>query len=383
MDFSHGFVDAQGGYSEWGAAAVADFDGDGVPEFATGGRGGGFLHLYDYDGGWCRYEVTHAVAPNVGAAPVDVDGDGRPELVFGEWGPEVLGVSRGGSPGSSRYPGASDKRLFWTTMDPAQAEFGEINHVGGDFDDPHDVLAADLDGDGDDEVVVREKDGPLYVYTVSEDPTDTWSRNRLADHLPGDGTVLVDLTDSGEVDIVTNRGWFENDGTGSFVRRDIPYPDDWHDETRVAVGDVDDDGIDEVVITESEVDVAARLAVCTHAGSGREWEVEVVVDSDRDRRGLHSLQIADLDGDGRAEVFSAEMENGKTDGQHRTPEWFVLSERDGTWSEEILFDGNLGAHEAKVADFDDDGELEVVGKIWHPNLPNGNGTEHHVSWLDR
>jgi hypothetical protein len=383
MDFDHQFVDAQGGYDEWGAAAVADFDGDGVPEFVTGGRGGGFLHLYDYNGSWCRFEVTHDVSPNVGAAPVDLDGDGLPELVFGEWGAQVLGESRGGKTTSDRYPGASGKRLLWTPMDPARDDFGELHHVGGDFDDPHDVVAGDLDRDGTDEVVVREKEGPLYVYQVPDDPTDAWERERIAEYLPGDGTAIADLTGDGVPDVVTNQGWFENDGEGRFTEHPIPLPDDWDPETRTAVGDVDDDGIPEVVVTESEVDVTARLAVCSHDGDGRAWQTEVVIDEERDRRGLHTLQIADLDGDGRNEIFSAEMENGKTDGQHRIPEWFVLSESDGSWTETVVFDGNLGAHEAKVADFDDDGDLEIVGKIWHPNLPNANGTDHHVSCLDR
>ena len=382
MDYEHSFVDAQGGYDEWGAAAVADFDGDGVPEFATGGRGGGFLHLYDYDGSWCRYEVTHAVSPNVGAAPIDLDGDGLPELVFGEWGEQILGASRGGKAESNRYPGASDKRLFWTPMNPARDDFGEIHHVGGDFDDPHDVLAADLDGDGATEVVVREKEGPLYVYDVPDDPTEHWERLCLADYLAGDGTDIADLDGDGVPDVVTNQAWFENDGDGGFTRRPIPLPDDWDPETRTVVGDVDDDGVPEVVVTESEVDVAARLAVCSHDGNGEDWEVDIVVDAERDRRGLHSLQVADLDDDGRNEIFSAEMENGKTDSQHRAPEWFVLSYEDGTWAEEVVFDGNLGAHEAKVADFDDDGDPEIIGKIWHPNLPNANGTRHHVSYLD-
>lgn len=380
--YEHEFVDAQGGYDEWGAAAVADFDGDGVSEFATGGRGGGFLHLYDHDGSWCRYEVTHAVSPNVGAAPVDVDDDGRPELVFGEWGAQVLGESRGGRPDTSRYPGAEGKRLLWAPMDPSRADFGEVYPVGGAFDDPHDVIGGDLDHDGNDEVIVREKDGPLYVYDVPSDPTTEWEGRRLTGDLDGDGTFLADLSGSGSLDIVTNRGWYENDGDGDFDRHDIPLPGDWDHETRLTVGDVDDDGVPEVVVTESEVDRAARIAVLHHDGTGGNWEREIVVEGSRDRRGLHSLQIADLDGDGRNELFSAEMENGKTDGQHTTPDWFVLSCVDGEWTEEVIFDANLGAHEAKVADFDDDGDLEIVGKIWHPNLPNGNGTEHHVSCLD-
>jgi len=267
-------------------------------------------------------------------------------------------------------------------MDPARDDFGTVHAVGGGFDDPHDVLAGDLDGDGDAEVVVREKDGPLSVYRVPSDPTADWDRRRLADRLDGDGTVLADLTGAGSLDIVTNRGWYENDGTAGFDRHDLPLPTDWDHETRVAVGDVDDDGVPEVVVTESEVDRTARIVALHHGGAGTDWELETVVGADRDRRGLHSLQIADLDGDGRAEVFSAEMENGKTDGQHTTPEWFALSFADGEWTETVLLDANLGAHEAKVADVDDDGDLEIVGKIWHPNLPNGNGTDHHVSCLD-
>lgn len=382
MVFEHEFVDAQGGYDEWGAAAVADFDGDGVPEFVTGGRGGGFLHLYDYDGSWARYEVTHEVSPNVGAAPIDVDDDGRPELVFGDWGEQLLLESRGGTAGSTRYEETADKGLYWAVMDPARDEFGAVHQIDTGLTDPHDVLAGDVLGTESDQIVVRNKDGTLTIYVVPEDPTAAWKSITVAESLPGDGTYLADLTGDETTDIVTNRGWFERKGN-EFVRHPIPFPDDWDDETRLVVGDVDGDGVPEVVLTESEVNRDARLAVAFHDGDGRNWDVEVIIDESRDRRGLHSLQITDIDGDGRNEIVSAEMENGKTDGQQRTPVWFVLSADRGEWSEEVIFDANLGAHEAKVADFDDDGDLEVIGKIWHPNLPNGNGANHHVSWLDR
>ena len=382
MEYRHSFVDAQGGYEEWGAAAVADFDGDGIPEFATGGRGGGFLHLYDHDGAWARYEVTHEVAVSVGAVPVDIDGDGHPELVFGEWGPEELRGSVGGAPGVDRYASDVRTRLLWTPMNPARSDFGTIHAVGGDLFAPHDLLAGDIDGDGDEEVVVREKDGPLRVYDVPEDPTEEWSFASLDEEHTGDGTALADLTGDGALDIVTNRAWFANNGSGNFDRRRLPLPDDWDDETRIAVGDVDDDGWAEVVATESELDTAARIVVLSHDGAGRNWTREVVVPRSADCRALHTLEIADLDGDGKNEIFSAEMENGKTDGQHTLPEWFMLSFSDDGWTTEVLFDRNLGAHEGKVADFDDDGDLELIGKIWHPNLPNGNGGYHHVSCLD-
>lgn len=38
MHYEHHFIDDDPGYDGWGAMVVADFDGDGRPEFAEGGK---------------------------------------------------------------------------------------------------------------------------------------------------------------------------------------------------------------------------------------------------------------------------------------------------------------------------------------------------------
>jgi hypothetical protein len=362
--FEHEFIQTDGGYDGWGAVVAADFDGDGRPEFATGGKGGGFYHLYDYiveTKTWVRHVITNDFSPNVGAAATDLDGDGRLELVCGEWG----------------------DRLMWLVRPEAGLDNWTWHEVGTGLNDPHDVLAADLNRDGRDEIIVREKDGRLMIFEIANSPHDPWKQVVIAESLHGDGTSVADLSGNGALDIVTNMGWFENvkgDGTSWVHHPLIPESLNWHSESRLAVGDVDGDGNLEVVITESEIG-PARLAILRSGQVGDPWEAEVVLAADLDLRALHSLQIADLDGDGRPEIFTAEMENGKTDGVQAKPRWWCLAYEDKEWVPYILLDANLGTHSAVVADYDGDGRLDIVGKLWRANVLNGNRGRLHVDCL--
>ncbi|MFB6146611.1 MAG: FG-GAP repeat domain-containing protein [Halobacteriaceae archaeon] len=380
FDFEHAVVDTErmanswqapaeaAGSDAWGALAVADVDGDGHDEFTVGGRrpgGGGFLRLYDRDpagGTWTRHAVTAAFRPGVGATALDVDGDGRPELVAGGW--DVEG-------------------LRWVTVDPSDPAFGTVRRARGTgtVDNPHDLLSGDVDGDGEAEVLAREKDGALVVFDVPDDPARPWDATLVASALDGDGTALADLADGPGREVVTNRGWFER-RDGEWVRRPlVPERLDWDDETRVVAADLDGDGDPEVVVTESELAAKARLAVLSRGERGAAWNPTVVLPADLDLRALHSLAVADLDGDGDPEVVTAEMENGKTDGVEARPRWWVLDRAGGDWERRAVLDANLGTHSASVADVDGDGRPDLVGTVWRANDVNGRDGLNHVDVL--
>ncbi len=368
------------GSDAWGAVTVADFDGDGRQEFTVGGRrtrGRGFLRLYDYlpdvaGGTWTHRMVTDAFRPGVGAAAADWDGDGRPEFVSCAWDTDGI---------------------FHVVASPASENFGDSQLVTEAISGAHDMLADDLDGDGRAEVIAREKDGTLAWFEVPDDPSEEWIAHTVAEELDGDGTVLADLSAGPWRDIVTNRGWFEY-ADGEWVQHPL-VPDflDWDPETRISIGDLDGDGLVEVVLTESEMDANARLAVLSQPENGPAagtWDVEIVLGPEKDYRAMHSLQVADLDGDGSLEVFVGEMENGKTDGVETLPEWFVLeyvgdgsgnAGQEGNWERTVLLDDNFGTHSAHVADVDGDGRLDIVGKVWRANETNGVGGLNHVDAL--
>ncbi len=365
FEYIHSFIDSAGGYDGWGAALAADFDGDGRPEYVTGGKGGGFYHLYDYmpnSASWRKIVITNSFSPNVGAAAVDVDGDGRPELVCGEWG----------------------DRLFWVVAAPGREDFGSCHAVYKGLDDPHDVLAGDIDGDGADEVIVREKNGRLMYFRIPPDPAGPWHPVIIDSGLEGDGTAVACLSGRKGLDIVTNRGWYENvngDGTRWKKHPLVPEHIDWHPESRLVPADIDGDGKVEIVISESEIS-NARLAVLKQQAPGSPWKEEILIEANEDFRALHSLQVVDLDNDGKPEIFTAEMENGKTDGVVKKPRWLCLSRSDGgEWERHVILDINLGTHTAVAADYDGDGIPEIVGKVWRANRINGNNGRNHVDWV--
>lgn len=382
LRFEHSLIDTMPCFWEWppeadgfvscGAATAADYDGDGQVEFTTGGvhqeEERGFLFLYDRDpetDEWTRHELFPDLWPDVGAVGMDVDGDGTPEIVYGDNEHFVL---------------------QWTEMDHTSADFGTTHSVSEPgVNGFHDIVAGDLNGDGREEVVVREKHERLLFFEVPDDPTDQWPMTVIDEDVSGDGTLLADLSASPGLDVVTAVAWYENvagDGSEWVAHPVLPEALDWHPETRIAMGDVDGDGEEELVVTESEEDDGARLAVCSRPESDHEpWSVDIVFPAEDDYRAMHSLGLSDFDGDGDPEIFTAEMEHGKTDGVEKCPRWFVLSHEDGEWEHTVVLDENLGTHSAQVVDVNGDGRPDILSKSWHANQVNGVEGMNHVDLL--
>ncbi|MGM0717383.1 MAG: FG-GAP repeat domain-containing protein [Halobacteriota archaeon] len=287
--------------------------------------------------GWERHEVAKSPELSVGGALGDIDGDGRDELVTGQ--------------------NLNHRELYWFEQGADPRTRWTRRLITDDFEKYHDVAVADVDDDGELEVLALSQESEtVFYYDVPDDPTlEPWpvtNRHLVAEDLNVEGVQVLDIDGDGRTEIVAGTNVFHRRDDGTWDREVVAEGWDW---TRIVAADVDGDGEEELVVTEGDLpyqgDRRARLGVFDPPG----WELTVLHD---DMSNPHSLQVADLDGDGELDVFVAEM--GLEEG-HEPRQFVFWNQGDGTFESEVVASG-VPTHEAKLVDLDDDGRLDVVGK---------------------
>jgi hypothetical protein len=358
--FEHQIIDTSLSGIDWAQTVAADLDRDGRPEFMLGQRLGN-LYWYDWlEGKWTRRLLGENSPSDVGAAAMDVDGDGWIDIVAG-----------GAWYRNSRDPDRPFERFVF---DP------ELTAA-------HDIVVADIDHDGKAELITMSDQNNLRFYRPSDDPTRAWARWDIFAAVHA-GLAIGDIDGDGHLDIVRSDVWLENvDGDASkWVEHIIGQcggETGWQaNATRAVVCDMDRDGKIDVVMADAEI-VGGRIFWMQNLdGRGRQWKRHDLPHADDDPRGAyHSLIVRDFDGDGDLDIFSCEMEWVR--GQ-RTPRWFIWENLDRvgmSWREHVILDANLGGHEAVCADFDGDGQIDIIAKPWTAHPENALGGKMHVDWL--
>lgn len=363
LRFRHHYIDAELPGRCCGQTALADLDRDGRLEFITGQSRGDiyWYHCRDTDH-WERHLLGRDSPSDVGAAALDVDGDGWVDFVTG-----------GAWYRNPRTPRTKPFERFVFDKDLAMV---------------HDVVAADLDGDGHPEIITMSDKNNLRWYKIPKDPTQPWQRHDIGPSVHA-GVAVGDLDGDGDLDVVRSNAWFENaDGKGTkwVEHKNIPFgipTGRFLLATRCVVCDIDRDGDNDLVMTDNEVK-GGRIAWIENVdGKGGKWKVHELEPGDTAVRGAyHSLAVADFDGDGDLDVFTCEMEGVPGD---RPPRWYIWENVDGKGAkfvERVILDAGLGSHEAVVGDIDGDGDLDICGKTWLPRKDNRNGGRMHADFLE-
>ena len=126
---------------------------------------------------------------------------------------------------------------------------------------------------------------------------------------------------------------------------------------RVAVADLNSNGVLDLVFCEAESAPAQLLWF-----EGPDFKRSHVLRTDLFH--VHSLAIADFNGNGFPDIFAGEMNFGRHPGVPRL--LIYLNDGKGNFTETII-ECPQGTHEAKVADIGNTGRPSIVGKPYTPH----------------
>jgi hypothetical protein len=355
---------------DYGLTALVDVDRDGDLDFVLGGRPFKPSQLYWFEfqapDRWVQHLVGTNYLSDVGLAALDVDGDGWMDLVCsGVW---------------YRNPGQPREQAFERIM------FDE-NAAGA-----HDILLADMDGDGRPDVVMmgdeRTTLNALCWYSIPKDPRQRWARHFISPPVHGAITPrgVADLDGDGDLDVVRADTWFENaDGKGErwVAHQNVPMgrKGPFGICVRTAVADMDGDGKLEMVMADADITNSKVVVLKNADGQGGRWE-KFPVPQSFTYGSLHALAVADLNGDGRPDIVSNEQEELLPAGRENA-RWVVWENLGGLkFRERVILDTKLGGHELQVGDVDHDGDIDICSKPWGPRAWNGNRGRMHVDFLE-
>lgn len=281
-------VGAAAGDLAGSAVAAGDLDGDGVSDVVVGAEAADAAG----ESSGASYVVFGPVAGEValGAAPAryagaphalagdalavgDIDGDGTADLLVGAYGDDGSGADAGSV--AWAVPGGPDGA--WTALGLA------LGAAAGDFAGK-DVALGDIDGDGVPEVVVG-------AHGADSGPTPLAGRVHV---VPASAFSAGPFLLGGDAEILVLEGEAESDYAG----------------VAVACGDLDGDGLDDVVVGAPHTGADAGAGRVYVVRGGRTGWISLASADGRldglapgDRTGFDVSAGGDVDGDGLADLL--------------------------------------------------------------------------------
>lgn len=447
--------------------SVADFDGDGDLDVVGSSGLIGALSWYENVDGQGAYGASHLIA-NTGANnlftsqyPADVDGDGDTDIVVvlsstnqiswyentdnvgNVWVEHIVttnsylvnfvsaaDLDNDGDIDILATVGG-DEMISWFENTDSLGNFSEGFKLNNYPAGPESIYVADLDGDGDNDLLASSRADNELVWFKNLDGMGYFSDQILISDNPGNPTssnqnslIAKDIDNDGDLDLINcannKLAWYENtDGQGNFVQRVI-------EETiiggsTVYAVDLDGDTDLDLLVSKSSVanksevlwykntdglgnfeaqDVFANSNIYDNANAFSDdldgdgdfdvliiyrFEHKVVWHKNLDGQGNFgpeiminasvnegsSVHTGDIDGDGDKDVMST---------QNLSVLWYENTDGLGSFSAPNTVH-NVGMNSGYMLDVDNDGDLDIItsrqsqnGTVaWHANL-DGQGT---------
>lgn len=351
--------------SQFELMETGDFDGNGTLDLVVAHvtRGQMVVVLHDGRGGFAPLPAVDGARSPQALAPGDLDGDGDLDLITSN--PRSYRVTFYSNDGNGRLTRSNiDLSLF----------------------NPKDVISADFDGDGLDDFAVGTLEDVRLYRSLGDFRYELWD---TIDTLgPPREFTAADVDGDGDIDLVVPAAVphvFLNDGAGGFSEAPpLPQSRLWG---RVKLRDLNDDGI---------LDVLSLVPISVMFGTGggeyadpvefrtsgaiHDVEIADVDDDGHDDLLVGSIDIVTLRGNGRESLFETStlmpmpvrgrflLDDFDRDGvldalyysAYGTDGVLVPGLPDGGFGERRVFDMGIGGYHVLPRDIDADGDLDLV-----------------------
>ncbi len=274
---------------------------------------------------------------------IDIDGDGDVDILSGS---------------------ASDGKVAWYENTDGQGSFGPQRIITTNTIFTEFVYSSDIDGDGDMDVLSASKNDNKIAWYENIDGLGNFGTQQIitSNANSARGVHSADLDGDGDLDVLSASAlddtiaWYENtDGQGNFGAQQI-ISTDADEAISVYPSDIDNDGDIDVLSASTRDDKIAWYENTDGLGN---FSSQKIITTNAD--GAKYVFAVDIDGDGDSDVLSASAFDNKI-------AWYENTDGQGNFSsQQIISTTTEFAKFVYSADLDNDGDKDVLAAAFGEN----------------